>query len=129
MLQAIIGSLVLVICGGIGTVFWSHLSDTKENAKHAHSKAHHLETKQLEQRATHAEEMRRLEVMLMQQQVDAHALFVRKTDHDAITAEVFRKLESQDRQTVSAFSELRTWLNTKFDSLATQLNTKQDKHQ
>lgn len=128
MMQAIIGSLVLVFCGGIGTVFWAHLSETKENAKHAHSKAHHLETKQLEQRAIHAEEVRRLEVMMLQHQVDAHTLFVRKVDHDTITAEIFRKLEAQDRQTVSAFSELRTWLNTKFDSLAAQLNTKQDKH-
>jgi len=128
MWAAIIGSLVLLVGTGAGVIFWAHISNATEQAKAAHFRAHENEKAHLEQRANHVEEMRKLEGMMLRQEIATLEGFVRKADHDAVTSEIFRKLEAQDRQTVSAFTELRTWLNSKFDSLATQLNTKQDKH-
>jgi hypothetical protein len=134
MWDAIAGSAVLVVCGFIGWFFLSHTSSMKADsraahakAEEAHNKAHSLELAVLEQRAIHAEEMRKSHVALLEYQLLVANNYVRKIEYDGVISEVFRKLEGQDREQDRNFSEMRTWLNTKFETLASQINLKQDR--
>jgi hypothetical protein len=53
--------------------------------------------------------------------------FVRKDDHSDVITEIFRKLDNQNQQQDSSFREIRKWLDSKFENLANQLNSKQDR--
>jgi hypothetical protein len=134
MWDAVVGSLVLVGCGFIGWFFLSHTgrmareteaAHTKADA--AHNKAHSLELAVLEQRAIHAEEMRKSQVSFLEYQVQVANTLVRKSEYDVAIGEVFRKLEDQDRDQDRNFTDMRTWLNNKFETLHNQINSKQDR--
>ena len=127
MWEAIVGSVILLGGGGVGVLFWTHMTNAQSDAEAAYQKAHSLEVTVLEQRAVHTEEMRKAQVALLEYQLHASGYFVPKTDHTDVIAEIFRKLENQDRQQTANFSEIRTWLNSKFEALATQISNKQDR--
>src|SRR5579859_2526710 len=109
MWAAIVGSVILVCCGGVGWLATSHLSSTKEDAEAAHNKAHALEVLVLEQRALHSEEMRKSQVAMLEYQLYVANTYVKKDDHSEIITEIFRKLDNQDRQMSSNFSDIRKW--------------------
>lgn len=134
MWDALAGSAVLVIFGFIGWFFLSHTESMKKDseaahakAEAAHTKAHHLELTVLEQRAIHAEEMRKSQVAFLEYQVQVANTLVRKSEYDGTIGEIFRKMEGQDREQDRNFSEMRTWLNAKFETLTQQINSKQDR--
>lgn len=124
---AIVGSLVLAGVTGVGILFWSHMTSAQRDANEAHEKAHKLEVTILASRVEHSEEIRKHERALLEHKLHVSNDFVRKSDHDNIVTEIFRKLENQDRQVAQGFSGLRSWLDTKFDTIASQLHTKADK--
>jgi hypothetical protein len=124
---AIIGSLVLLIFTGIGVLFWAHMTEAKEDATKAHEKAHELEVQVSQQQAKHSEELRVLERQMLTNQLEMARDYVRKPDYDSTVTEMFRKLEKQDRQVADGFAGLRSWIDGKFDTFATQLNGKQDR--
>jgi hypothetical protein len=127
MWAAIVGSLVLVVCGGVGTLFWTHMTKSQEDAENAHTKAHNLEMKVLQQQAEHTEAMRKAERQILEHQLEVANNYVKKSDHDGVVAEIFRKLDNQDRQNANGFASLRTWLDAKFDKVAQDLHGKQDR--
>lgn len=127
MWEAIVGSLILLGGGGVGVLFWTHMTKAQDGAEAAFKKAHSLEVTVLEQRAIHTEEMRKAQVALLEYQLHASTFFVPKADHADVINEIFRKLENQDRQQTTNFTEIRNWLNTKFEALATQISNKQDR--
>jgi hypothetical protein len=127
MWAAIVGSVILVGGSVIGYLITSHLGHTQKNAVDAHAKAHSLELTVMEQRASHAEEMRKTQVELLEYKLYVSNEFVRKDDHSDVITEIFRKLDNQNQQQDSSFREIRKWLDSKFENLANQLNSKQDR--
>lgn len=125
---AIIGSLVLVVVTGVGVLFWSHMTDSKEDSAAAHRKAHDLEIDMHRQATYHSEELRKADRALLEHKILVSNEYVRKSDHSEIITEVFRKLENQDKQMSAGFSGLRQWLDSKFEQFGTQLANKQDRH-
>ena len=135
MWAAIIGSAILVFGGGIGWLFTGHMKGTKDDAAaaqiradQAHDKSHELEVLVLEQRAVHAEEMRKGQIALLQYQLLVANEYVKKSDHDAVVTDILRKMEGQNRQMSEGFTALRQHIDTKFEQVAIQLNAKQDRH-
>lgn len=113
---AIIGSAVLIVGGGVGTLFWTHMSDLKKTAEEAQKAAADAQLARLQDAALFAADLKRVELALYEHKLEVANRHIKREDFNPVLTEIFAKIEGLSER-----------FDVKLEAVVRRLESKQDR--